>query len=222
MLADHVHEELVAALVDGRLEPGAALSIDALARELGVSPTPVREALARLEHTGMVRRAALKGYRVAPLLTPEELGQLAEARKVIEEANAEAACRRATPELVAALAESIERLKAAPTGPSYSEFRDYWKADEDFHRLIAEHSGNSFLLSAYRTLGGQAQRFRLFGGLGVTDADSAIAEHTAILRELERGDAEGARAAMDAHLEGVRRRAVEDVATKGADADDLA
>ena len=73
VLADHVYEELLASLMDGRLEPGTAVSIDGTARELDVSPTPVREALARLEHTGMVRRVALKGYRVAPVFTREDL-----------------------------------------------------------------------------------------------------------------------------------------------------
>lgn len=210
VLADHVHEELLAALIDGRFEAGAALSIDGIARELGVSPTPVREALARLEHTGMVRRAALKGYRVAPLMTAEEHGQLVMARKLIEAENAELACARADDELVEQLRESIERLRTAPTGGSYSEFRDYWKADEDFHRLIAENAGNPFLLTAFQALGGQVQRFRLFAGRGVTDADCAIAEHTEILQAFQRGDAAGARATMEAHLDGVGRRAIED------------
>src|SRR5690606_41447666 len=88
VLADRVYEELLAALIDGRFEADAALSIDGIARDLGVSPTPVREALARVEHTGMVRRAALKGYRVAPLMTAEEHGQLVAVRKLIEADNA--------------------------------------------------------------------------------------------------------------------------------------
>lgn len=210
VLADRVHEELLAALIDGRFEADAALSIDGIARDLGVSPTPVREALARLEHTGMVRRAALKGYRVAPLMTAMEHGQLVAVRKLIEAENAELACAKVDAELVEQLSGSIERLRTAPTGGSYSEFRDYWKADEDFHRLIAEHTGNPFLLSAYQALGGQVQRFRLFAGRGVTDADCAIAEHTTILQAFQKGDAQAARAAMEKHLDGVGRRAVED------------
>ncbi|MGP9783015.1 GntR family transcriptional regulator [Glutamicibacter sp. AOP12-B1-11] len=210
VLADRVYEELLAALIDGRFEADAALSIDGIARDLGVSPTPVREALARLEHTGMVRRAALKGYRVAPLMTAEEHGQLVAVRKLIEAENAELACARADGEMVEQLADTIERLRTAPTGGSYSEFRDYWKADEDFHRLIAEFTGNPFLLTAFQALGGQVQRFRLFAGRGVTDADCAISEHTKILLAFQAGDPQAARAAMEKHLEGVGRRAVED------------
>src|SRR6478752_6512748 len=114
VLADHVYEALLAALMDGRLEAGTPVSIDRMARELDVSPTPVREALARLESTGMVRRTALRGYRVAPLFTADELADLMDARLVIEPANAFMACRHAGRELTGQLQQAIEDLKAAP------------------------------------------------------------------------------------------------------------
>ena len=210
VLADHVYEALLVALMDGRLEAGTPVSIDGMARDLDVSPTPVREALARLEATGMVRRMALRGYRVAPLFSPEELADLMDARLVIEPANAFMACKHADLELTGQLQQAIEDLKAAPRGPSFAEFRAYWEADERFHRLIAESADNQFLLSAYNALGGQVQRFRFFGGLGVTDADYAIAEHTEILKAFEAGDAELARQKMIDHIEGVKQRSQHD------------
>jgi DNA-binding GntR family transcriptional regulator len=197
--------------MDGRLEAGTGISIDGTARDLDVSPTPVREALARLESTGLVRRVALKGYRVAPLFSREELADLMDARLVIEPVNAERACEHVTPELCAGLEQSIMDLRTAPKGPSFSEFRSYWEADERFHRLIAEGAHNQFLLSAYNALGGQVQRFRFFGGLGVTDADFAIAEHTAILEAFKNGDAVRARKMMSAHISGVKKRSQQDV-----------
>ena len=206
VLADHVYEALLSALMDGRLEAGTPVSIDGMARELDVSPTPVREALARLEATGMVRRTALRGYRVAPLFTSHELADLMDARLVIEPANAFMACNRAGDGLVRELAQAIDDLISAPRGPSFAEFRSYWEADERFHRLVAQHAGNQFLLSAYNALGGQVQRFRFFGGLGVTDADFAIAEHTEILKAIEAGDAGLARDKMIAHIQGVKLR----------------
>ncbi|MDQ0665619.1 DNA-binding GntR family transcriptional regulator [Arthrobacter ulcerisalmonis] len=210
VLADHVYEALLVALMDGRLEAGTPVSIDGMARELDVSPTPVREALARLEATGMVRRMALRGYRVAPLFSPEELADLMDARLVIEPANAFMACKHVDPQLTAQLEQAIEDLKAAPRGPSFAEFRAYWEADERFHRLIAESADNQFLLSAYNALGGQVQRFRFFGGLGVTDADYAIAEHTEILKAFEAGNAELARQKMIDHIDGVKQRSQHD------------
>lgn len=211
VLADHVYQEVLVSLMDGRLEAGSGISIDGLARDLDVSPTPVREALARLEATGMVRRVALKGYRVAPLFSMDDLAELMDARLVIEPVNALRACERTTPELNDALEGCIIDLKNAPRGASFAEFRDYWEADERFHQLIAENAGNQFILSAFNSLGGQIQRFRFFSGLGVTDAEYAIEEHTAILDAFTAGDPGSARQAMVDHLSCVKERALLDV-----------
>jgi DNA-binding GntR family transcriptional regulator len=215
VLADQVYKEILARLIDGDLESGDPVSIDGTARELGVSPTPVREALARLESTGMVVRAALRGYRVAPLLTHDELLDLMDARLLIEARNAELACGRADPPFLEALERSIDDLRDAPNGPHFSEYRSYWEADERFHRLIAEQTGNKFLLGAYESLGGHVHRFRLFGGLGVQDARFAVEEHARILEALRRGDPAGARTAMSGHLCGVRERAIREHRSAG-------
>jgi DNA-binding GntR family transcriptional regulator len=212
VLADHVYEELLASLMDGRLEPGAAVSIDGTARELDVSPTPVREALARLEHTGMVRRVALKGYRVAPVFTREDFADLMEARLALEPVNARLACARQNPHRLAELDQTVTHLKTAPLVPSLAEYKDYLEADERFHQLIAQQTDNQFLVGAYAALGGQVQRFRLFGGVGITDAENAIAEHQSVLDALSSGDPEQAEAAMSAHIQKVRERAMADAA----------
>lgn len=207
VLADQVYTEILARLMDGKLASGDPLSIDGTARDLGVSPTPVREALARLEATGMVVRAALRGYRVAPVLSHDELLDLMDARLLIEGHAAEVACRHADEAFLAELERSIEDLRQAPNGPNFSDYRSYWEADERFHRTIAEQTRNRFLLGAYNSLGGHVHRFRLFGGTGVRDARSAIEEHTRIVAAMRRGDAEEARAAMAGHICGVRDRA---------------
>ncbi|ADX73163.1 transcriptional regulator, GntR family [Pseudarthrobacter phenanthrenivorans Sphe3] len=210
VLADHVYAELLASLMDGRLEPGAVVSIDGTARDLDVSPTPVREALARLEHTGMVRRVALKGYRVAPVFTREDFAELMEARLAIEPVNARLACTRIGEGGLAELEQAVADLKAAPRGPSFSEFKDYLEADERFHQLIARETGNQFMEAAYSALGGQIQRFRLFGGVGITDAECAIAEHQAVLDAIRTGEPAAAEAAMADHINRVRSRAIAD------------
>jgi len=208
MLADHVYDAVLDLLIDGELTAGATLGIDALARQFEVSQTPVREALARLESTGLVRRVALKGYRVAPVATPAELELLMQARLVLEPANAEIATARLTPEVLVRLEQAVHDLATAPLGPSFHEFRQYWEADERFHRIIAEATGNEFLLSAYTALGGQIQRFRLFGGRGVTDSEHCVAEHTRVLVGVRTGDPATARAAMAAHITEARDRAL--------------
>ncbi|WP_411719775.1 GntR family transcriptional regulator [Mycetocola sp.] len=210
VLADHVYDELMVALVDGRLEADEPLNIDALARSMEISQTPIREALARLESTGLVVRAALKGYRVAPLFSVDEVRELMEARALLEPENAFRACTANSESLISELAQSIDDLRNSPKDPSTGTIKPYWEADERFHRLIAEGAENRFLLSAYTALGGHVQRFRLFGGLGVSDADHAIAEHATILDAFTAGDAAAARWQMAAHIEGVKQRAIAD------------
>lgn len=206
VLADNVYEEIFASLVDGRLAAGANISIEGIARDLAVSPTPVREALARLESTGLVVRVALRGYRAAPCFTQNQLTDLMDARLAIEPINALRACHRATPELITAMERSITDLRVAPRGAASAEHRESWVADERFHHLIAEAAENEFLRAAFHSLAGQIQRFRFLAGLAVADVDHAVEEHTLILEAFGSGDPEGAREAMIGHLQSVRRR----------------
>ncbi|HLS34348.1 MAG TPA: GntR family transcriptional regulator [Brevibacterium sp.] len=209
-LADQVYDRLMTDLIDGRLKPDSPMSIDGVARELGVSPTPVREALGRLESTGLVTRLPFKGYRVGSPLSLEDLRQLSDARRIIEPANARLAAAATTRELCEGLESDIADLKRAPRGPSFAEFRDYWEADERFHRRIAEHTGNRYLFRAYSALGGQLQRYRLFKGRGVTDFVPTLEEHTRILEAVRAGDVELAGEAMTCHIVNVWERSVED------------
>lgn len=211
VLTDQVFDVLMAQLVDGKLVAGSPLKIDRLARGFEVSQTPVREALARLESTGLVERTALRGYTVAPMPTKKELSDLMDARLVLEPMNSFLACERSDDEFLAKLSEAVADFEDAPTGPTFRNFRQYWTADERFHLLIAEQADNRSLLSAYQALGGLAQRFRQFGGVGVTDAQTAVIEHTAILMAFKARDPEAARAAMAAHIVAVKERALSDI-----------
>ncbi|WP_314504579.1 GntR family transcriptional regulator [uncultured Microbacterium sp.] len=214
LVVDDVYDQLVVLIVDGHVAPEEPLSIDALAREFGVSTSPVREALARLEATGLIRRMAMRGYRVAPALQASELRDLMEARLLIEP-GAAARAASATPRAgtVAALDAAVEDLAKAPRGSSYESFREYYEADRRFHHAVVAGTGNRFIMQSYEALGGQFQRFRLFSGRGVTDADATIAEHAAVRDAIESGDARAAAAAMHAHLDGVTTRSLGELAT---------
>ncbi|WP_087882671.1 MULTISPECIES: GntR family transcriptional regulator [Streptomyces] len=209
-LADQMYEVLLGQFMDGLWSPGQSLNIGALTRELNVSQTPLREALARLEHTGLVRREALKGYRVAPLFTERELIKLMDARLVLEPAMVQEAARRTTPEFLDELKESIEELRRCAAAPRSASVRPYWAADERFHLRIAAQCDNPFLESAYRSLGGHVQRFRLFTELGSSEAESPAREHTAVYEAMAAGDAEGAAKTMRRHIENAKARALTD------------
>jgi len=218
LLRDEVYDALLDMLLEQRLAPGGSLSIDGLARELGVSPTPVREALAFLEHTGLVTRTALKGYGVAPHLSVEQLEELVDARTVLETE----ALRRAAPSeglLPQLRADHAGHLAAATAmveawtpdaPPPASVMRGYFEADWAFHLTIVETSGNRYLRQMLQALGTHLHRLVQSAGRGVTDWQAALAEHETILLALESGDAEAAVAAMADHLTGVRHRATAD------------
>ena len=204
LLTDRVYDQLMLELIEGRLAADEQINIDSLARDLEISQTPIREALARMEATGLVVRTALKGYRVAPLFSARELSELMDARLVLEPELAYLACGHLTALIVAGLEEANRGLDHSDAG----DLGPFWQLDEHFHRLIAEAADNRFLLTAYSSLGGHVQRFRLFGGLEVKDARLAVAEHAKILDAFHRSDAAAARAAMAEHIENVRARAV--------------
>ena len=81
-----VQLQILQRLLEARWPPGARLSIDGLARDLEVSPTPVREAMVSLERSGLVEYVALRGYVVAPMLDAEQMTELLDARLVVETA----------------------------------------------------------------------------------------------------------------------------------------
>lgn len=205
-LADDVYERLIELLLEAELEPGARLQIDALARVWQVSQTPIREALARAEASGLVVRQPLRGYQVAPLLSPGEFEQLVEMRLLIEPYCAARACERADDGVLDLLERQHAVMRDSPKGPTPYDYRDYLRADIAFHETIGAAGGNRFLLTALAVTSTHAHRFRRFGGGTVTDAADSLREHSAVLRALRARDAEGAGAAMRQHLLGVGER----------------
>lgn len=216
-LRDRVYELVLDMLLSSGIEPGARLSIDAIARDLDVSPTPVREALVQLERTGLVTRVTHKGYRVAPPLADDQLESLFDARIVLESgATALAAAHAAelVPALEVALAQHVEMTARVRSAASAGEIpvallREYFAVDWTFHHLIFEGTRNPFLLDMSEGISTRVHRMRQTVETGVTDADQAVVEHRAILDAFSEGP-EAAAAAMRSHIELVRTRARSD------------
>lgn len=215
-LRDHVYERVLELLLGGGLEPGTRLGIDTIARELDVSPTPVREAMVQLERTGLVTREALKGYRVAPPLSVEQLAELFDARLMLE-TTATRMAAPATPELLDDLRQAQERHARAGEAvtAALAEHRvdpaltaEYFAADTAFHDVVLRHSGNRYLKDMSDTLGAQVHRMRQTGPQGVPDVEEAVAEHEAIVRAFATGGTEPPVAAMHRHITAVRDRSL--------------
>jgi len=202
-LADDVYDAVLGLLMDQVIEPGSRASIDGIARQLNVSPTPVREALARLESEGLVVKRALKGYTAAPLLDSEGLRQLFEMRRLMEPYATRNAVGELTPETLDALDQLCEDMHrsgaAAQTGEDrFNDYKDFADQDAAFHRIIAEHSGNLLLSDAIARLRSHMHQYRIYFKHGVVEETSG--EHEAVLAALRAGDAAAAEQAMLDHI----------------------
>lgn len=199
-----VYEAMKTLLMDQALEPGARLSIDGLARELRVSATPVREALARCESEGLVVRRPNAGYLVAPLLDREELDDLYDIRLLLEpEASRRAASRIDVAEL-AGMNETLTAMAPHVSGDTYQAYRGFAELDAAFHHAIATASGSLLIADTLRRLRAHTHGYRLYFRHGI--AGDATGEHHDILVALRRGDGETAAAAMRVHLDASRLR----------------
>lgn len=205
-LADRVYDQLFEELISGKRAPGETLNIATLVDELDVSQTPIREALARLENTGLVRRFALRGYEVTPLLSREQIAELIEARLLLEPEFARIAAGRATPAFLEKLRVTIDLMTEEGAEHGDHGLTGALSADESFHLLISSQTGNAYLNRAYRSLRAHVQRFRLLSGTAAAHARVAAMEHEEIYRAFEVGDADDAAAAMRRHLENVDLR----------------
>lgn len=215
-LADRAYEGLLLQIIGGQLAPGDRLNIGGLSREMGLSPTPIREALARLEPSGFVRRHAIRGYEVSPLLTPEEISEQLDARQVFEPAFTAAATAACTPEFLGRLAETIDTMERAGTVTDAASLKESWVADDAFHTLISEQAGNPFARQAFVALGSQLQRFRVSGQAGRTHAIEAAQEHREIYAAIASGDEQEAAALMHQHIEHARHRTLVDASAVAA------
>ncbi len=205
-LPEWVYDSLIDLLLEGSLKPGQPLRIDAVAEQLGVSATPVREALVRLQATGLVSRATHKGFRVAPEPDGAELVQLIEARLYFEPTAARVACEAGDPGLTEQMRAAYRSQEEAGSNESFEEFRQFLRGDQMFHQAIINGTGNNFVAMAAEAINGHVQRFRAFHGRVITDRTETLDEHLKILQAFENGDPEAAEAAMRNHLIQVRER----------------
>lgn len=203
MLRESVYESLKAMLMDSRLEPGSRLSIDGLARSLQVSPTPVREALTRLESDGLVSKRANSGFFVAALPSAAEVAEMFELRLMIEPPTARRAAERHTPEHTRMLEECTAR-QLPVTQDDYYAYRAYMTSDIRLHNTLAEAAGNRLVLDLLERLRPHLQAFRATANSAFTEPGRH--EHEAVVRAVAEADGDSAALAMRIHLARSRDR----------------
>ncbi len=206
MLNEQIYDLLKERIVDGEMAPGQRLNIDAVAAELRVSNIPIREALARLAAEKLVVQEPYKGYTVMPLLTLDRLHQLLDARLLIETHAGRLAAGRIDDAVLRRMHDLVVRMETLRVGPSYHEFKAFTVCDHDFHSLIVSSSGNAVLAELYESLSPHIQLSRLYSVRGDVDSDEGAREHHVILIGLEARDPDAVVVAIEAHLDGARRR----------------
>ncbi|WP_027344739.1 GntR family transcriptional regulator [Hamadaea tsunoensis] len=203
-LVEDVYERVKALVMEHTLAPGERVNIDALARELEVSATPVREAMARLESDGLVRKRPLAGYTVSPLLSRQEFTDMFDMRVVLEGAAARWAATRASAEARAAISAEAETVAPLDSSDGRRSHAAFTAVDARFHDLIADTAANPLLRDSIHRLHAHLHIHRLYFPYAQTGTTGE--EHRRISAAIAAGDPDGAEAAMRAHLDAARSR----------------
>jgi DNA-binding GntR family transcriptional regulator len=193
--------------MDHEVAPGERVNIDALARRLDVSPTPVREALARLEADGLVRKRPLAGYTASPLLTRHQFDELVEMRLILETA----AVRRVADHGLDADEVAVLRVEAdlpdrPPEGEGFAAIAAFTAQDARFHHGLAARSGNAMLHDAVVRLRAHLHLFRL--NFPAAHYGVSAREHHRIVDAVAARDPDAGAAAMRAHITAAAARHV--------------
>jgi len=231
VLSDETYAAIRDLLLEYEILPKQRVNIDALSVRLGVSPTPVREALARLESDGLVIKTPLRGYSATALLSPREFIELSQFRVIIEQWTAENAALApySSPSTLADEIAAI-RTETAQLGSGPLAMRSLLEHDARFHGMVAALAGNDLVRQSFERTHFHMHFLRLFlaarGSDGTTvdtistessrsaaraweqedQISHTISQHAAIAEAITRGDGFTAARLMQEHIEESRRR----------------
>lgn len=199
-LVTQVHDEVRAAIASGRHAPGDAVGIADTAKRLGVSATPVREALARLAAQGVLEFHPNLGYRVPAMPTARAYTEWATARVIVESNALRFILGPIDPTLLDEAEALNERIRTTVFGDDADGIRAYSELNWAFHARLIALSRNAILADLHQRLYAAPQFARIFVGRGIPAQERIAAEHASILRRLRRGDREGAAQALQDHI----------------------
>ena len=195
-LADQVFDRLEGEILGGKYQPGEILTEARLTEDLGVSRTPVREALRRLEQEHIVELSS-KGILVLGV-TDEDIGDIYAIRLRIEGLAAAAAAARADSPEAGELLEALE-LQEYYVGRHDADHIKYM--DSRFHELVYRMSGSVVFYDTLLPLHKKVQKFRKASVQNESRAESSLREHRQIYHAILSGDVAAAEAAMTAHVQ---------------------
>ncbi len=201
-VTDRTYDRIKHAIVTNAFEPGETLSAESLARQLGVSRTPVRDALLMLRNEGFVEGDAVRGKgMVVAGLRLEDLGDLFDLRFAIEAGALTLVVERCDATALHAMRDELVRHRDPQSAEDAAAAS---LADLEFHRAFVRATGNKHFLRAWDQLASQLKRFWDAGRMIPGRAREDIEESLAIADALIDRDAEAARTRLTVHLANTR------------------
>ncbi len=208
-LTEQTYEVLKGRILDREIEPGTRLNIDSLVRDLGVSTSPLREALAKLQAERLVVSELYSGYSVAPEPTLAYLRDLIDYRILLEGRCALVGAIERSPAQLQELRVANKQMAGTRRlGTKYREYAKFVAGDARFHQIIVESGGNQVFIDAYQGMHAILLQARLYlhRFSGESRAIEVADEHARILQAFEDRDGVTAETAIRDHLEGGKRR----------------
>lgn len=210
-LRDVVFQTLRQAILRGELKPGERLMEIHLAQKLGVSRTPVREAIRKLELEGLVFMIPRKGAVVAEI-TISDLEDVLEVRMALEELAVKNACRRITQEQLQELEDLAEKFHQSLMGDDVGACAE---ADMLFHDAIYEATGNHRLIQILNNLREQMYRYRMEYLKDKHTYTQLLREHDEIVAALKKHDEQEALKCISRHVERQKEHIISVITHKG-------
>lgn len=200
-LRDVVFNTLRQAILKGELQPGERLMEIALAERLGVSRTPIREAIRKLELEGLVTMIPRRGAQVANI-TEKDLNDVLEVRMCLENMAIEKACQQMSEEDIISLKKEADAFGSTIEDGNLTRLAE---ADEAFHELIYQASNNARLIQVLNNLREQIYRYRIEYLKEENLRKSLADEHECLYQAISRRDVELAKKICNEHLENQRK-----------------
>ena len=211
-LRDVVFNTLRQAILKGELEPGERLMEIALAQKLGVSRTPIREAIRKLELEGLVVMVPRKGAEVADI-TEKDLRDVLEVRTALEELSIELAMKNMNDDDCKQLTEANKLFAKDSEGDDLIKIAE---ADVAFHELIYMATGNKRLIQMINNLREQMYRYRLEYIKDKSTHARLVDEHNRIIDAMVKNDVAAAKAAIKLHVENQEENILKSIKVKKA------
>ena len=196
-LRDVVFKTLRQAILRGELKPGERLMEIKLANKLGVSRTPIREAIRKLELEGLVLMIPRRGAEVAEI-TEKSLNDVLEVRKALEELSVQLACERITPEQVEEMKMAAEDFRKVLKSGDVTKIAE---ADVKFHDIIFAATNNQRLITLLNNLREQMYRFRVEYLKQKECYPQLLEEHDKLIALISGGEVEEACELMGCHID---------------------